>query len=280
MDRNLCPFVAELIGTFALVFISAGTVCAAQVPILPPAQQPGLVSIGLPGLAGIALAQGFVYAAFLSATVNISGGYLNPAITLTLWVFKRLETAKAMGFVGAQLLGAALAGVLLRVSFKEEVLNVAHLGTPHLTEAFFRERVTWEATLSGIGIEAALTFLLTFVVFGTLLDPRAQRLAGLGAGLALTALVLMGFHLTGAAVNPARWFGTAIWEMTLPTLRPNAFADNLVYLIGPLAGALLAGGIYTLLLLPPEEAKTASAAAPPMGATTGAAGATPIKAKK
>src|SRR5262249_44498691 len=75
MDRNLRPYVAEFLGTFVLVFVSAGIVLAAH------------LASDLPlGPIGIAVAQGCVLAAALSATVNVSGGFLNPAVTITLWV--------------------------------------------------------------------------------------------------------------------------------------------------------------------------------------------------
>jgi glycerol uptake facilitator-like aquaporin len=106
-------------------------------------------------------------------------------------------------------------------------------------------------------------------------------LGGLGPGLALTALVLTGFHLTGAAVNPARWFGTALWEPTVATLRPDLFVDLLVNLIGPVVGALLAGAVYTLLILPSAAGhKTAPEETALAGGPAVAAGSTAVKTKK
>jgi glycerol uptake facilitator-like aquaporin len=268
MHSQLRPYLAELIGTFAVVLVGAGAVCAARVPIAPGGPQPLLAS-----LTGIALAQGFVYAVFLSATVNVSGGYLNPAVTLMLWVFKRLDTGRTCWLLAAQLLGAALAGAAIRLLFSEEILREVHLGTPHLTRAFgnLNESRAW---VSGVGVEMVLTFLLTFAIFGTMLDPRAPRLGGLGPGLAVTALVLLGFHLTGAGMNPARWFGTVIWEPTVSTLRPDLFVDILANLVGPVAGALLAGAVYTLLILPSAPGHRTATDDP---ATVGT---TAVKAKK
>jgi aquaporin TIP len=256
MDQNVRAYLAELIGTFALVFLSAGTVVATQLTLGAAPPQSQVISI--------ALAEGFILAAALSATINVSGGYLNPAITLMLWVYKRMEGARAGWLIGVQLIGAVLAGLCLRVTFTEDVLAQARLGTPHLNLAAFggvpEGLPTIRMLLSGIGIEVVLTFILTFAIFGTIIDPRGPRLGGLAVGLTLTASVFMGYAVTGAATNPARWFGPAIWELTI---QPGALRDHAVYWIGPIVGALLAGGIYTYLILPAEKAPAAPVSAVP-----------------
>ena len=112
--------------------------------------------------------------------------------------------------------------------------------------------------LKGIAIELVFTFVLVFIIFGTQLDPRAprwsrdwaNRLACLWIGLALLACTLVSFPLTGAALNPARWLGPALWDLTQ---HADAFQYHAPYWIGPIAGALLAGWLYTALILPPEE---------------------------
>jgi glycerol uptake facilitator-like aquaporin len=93
----------------------------------------------------------------------------------------------------------------------------------------------------------------TFAIFGTIIDRRAPRLGGFGAGLAQAAIVLIGFHLTGGAANPARWFGPAVWEYTVVPLKETTFADHPVYWMGPILGALIAGGVYVRLILPEEK---------------------------
>ena len=175
MDKFWRPYLAELIGTFALVFIGAGSVCAAY---LGPGA--GLLTAG--ALVGIALAEGFTLAVALAITVPISGGFLNPAITLMLYVFKRFDLGKTLALIFVQLVGAALAGGLLRVllSGQEAVLGAARLGTPHLNLAAFgiTDYTFRTALMEGLGIELLLTFLLTFAIFATLIDPRAPRLLG------------------------------------------------------------------------------------------------------
>jgi MIP family channel proteins len=279
MDKNLRPFVAELLGTFAVVFVATATVCAMWVG--HKAGQPA------PGLVGIALAYGLAYAVGLAATVHISGGFLNPAITLMLWVLKRMDGAKATGLIFVQFLGAAIAGGLIRFVFPEDVRISASMGTPHLNSIAFGATQTG-TFLSGIGLELGITFILSFVVFATMLDPRApkflgpwgSRLAALWTGLVLTACTLAAFGLTGAAANPARWFGPMIWEYTIQALKDvegGPRRDHFIYWLGPFLGALLAGGAYQALILPAEEEPT-------VGTTTATAkpsvSSTLIKAKK
>ena len=294
MDKNFRGYFAELLGTFALVFVGAGTVCATQVSMgsnLVTPVHPVLLIM-------IALATGLVYAAALAFTLPFSTGYLNPAITLTLWVFKRLDGAKTMALILCQLLGAVAAGAILRFVLPLEYLTQSRFGTPHLNLQGFGTypnlKGIFEAgepsrilLLQGVGIELVLTFILTLIVFGTIMDPRVhrllgltgRRLIGLWVGLVLIAITLMGFPLTGASVNPARWFGTVLWELTVPALQAQRpFADQVVYWFGPIAGALLAGVVYSAVILP---ADTEHAAAPaPTGKATTGAGATLFRSKK
>jgi MIP family channel proteins len=243
MYNDLRPYLAELIGTFALVFLGAGAVCTAS--FAPNATHASLDQVS------IALAAGFILAAALTATVPISGGYLNPAVTIMLWVFKRFDNTKAGCLLVAQVLGALLAGVCLRLI--PQTMNVTNLGTPHLNTEVFGGTLGIGALMAGTGVELVFTFILTFAIFGTMIDPRAPRLGGLAVGLTLSAVVFMGFRLTGGAANPATWLGPAVWEATVPGHGTAAFADALVYLAGPILGALLAGYVYLSFILPTDK---------------------------
>ena len=77
------------------------------------------------------------------------------------------------------------------------------------------------------------------LAFGATIDSRGPKWGWLAVGLTQTALILVAQHLTGAAANPARWLGTVVWEWTLSS---NALLDHATYWIGPIIGALLAGG--------------------------------------
>ena len=285
MDKNLRGYLAELVGTFAVVLLAAGAVCTDQTALLTGGGSPR------PGLVGIALAYGLAYGVALAAVLPLSGGYLNPAITLMLWVFKRLDGVKTMALVFVQLLGAALAGGLIRLVYTPLVLTDARMGTPHLNLQGFGlypdlrglPSPTAGTLLKGVALETGFTFILGFVLFATIVDPRVprmlgawgRRLTGLWMGLLVVAITLVGFGMTGAAVNPARWFGTVIWEPTVPLVAP--YADHMVYWFGPVAGALLAGVFYTTLILPAEAEHVAAPVAAP---GTKAAAATLFRSKK
>ena len=255
-DKNLRAYMAEMIGTFAFVLISAGTAYIATLVGTGPGdvwRQPGLV--------WIALASGLMYAATLAWTVPVSGGYLNPAVTIMLWVFRRLDGLRACMLIAVQIVGAVIAGMILYFLPSQEPARMAsHLGAPHLNLEYLAAAGSSSIALAlkGIGIELVLTFLLVLSIFGTQLDPRTQgksrsgfsRLGFLWIGLTLVACTFVGFPLTGAALNPVRWLGPALWDLTQHS---NAFQYHAPYWIGPIAGALLAGWLYTAWVMPEEE---------------------------
>jgi glycerol uptake facilitator-like aquaporin len=276
MDKSLRTFVAEMIGTFCLVFLSAAIVCAnafAAIHWPATALAPGSVTVVQPepGLIGIALATGLAYASLLAVTLLYSDGYLNPVIPLSLWVLKRFDMVKAAGMIGAQCLGAVAAGGVVRLlfGFREDIMMAARLGTPHFNVRMFeRDSLTPTMLLEGIGIELALTFIFTFVLFAVHIDRRlAERLGPrawscVWVGSVLAACTLAGFSFTGAALNPARWLGTVVWESTVPALAAaRPYQDHVLYWFGPSTGALIAALLYSALILPEEEVKTTDAAA-------------------
>src|SRR5207253_1137174 len=129
MDKNLRrAYLIELLGTFALVYFGAGVVCVNYLTT-PSEQQPATSALmsQQPGLVGIALAQGLILAVALAVTVPLAGGFLNPAVTLMLWVFNRLDHVRTSWLIGAQVVGATLAGACLRFTFAEDVLRGAHM---------------------------------------------------------------------------------------------------------------------------------------------------------
>lgn len=244
MDNKLRTYLAEMIGTFILVLVGAGTVCAADLTGLPPLS-----------VTGLALAEGLTLAVVLTVTSHVSTGCLNPAITIMLWVFKRLDNAHAGGLIAMQLLGGVLAGLVLRLMFAPEVFIAMHAGAPYL-KAFNPEggEPLLRHLVSGTAFEMFLTCLVTLAAFATLFDRRAPRLGGLIVGLAQTVAVLFGYYFTGGAANPARWFGPALWEATVQgAVRPNWLAEAVVYIGGPVLGALVAAVLYVNLILPPEK---------------------------
>jgi glycerol uptake facilitator-like aquaporin len=256
-------YIAEFAGTFAWVFLCAAVILTdAILPISGDAPPTAAAVIGPPG---IALVAGLSYAGLLAATVPLSGGFLNPAVVLALWVFHRLDTGRAVALAAVQFAGAAVGGLAVRgfLSLRQDAVIAARLGTPHLNlPAFGATRVGPGVLVQGMGVEATLTFALTFVILAVYFDPRtngllggfARRWANVAVGLMVFAEVLAAGRITGAAMNPARWFGTVVWELTVPELEARRpLADHAVYWVGPTIGALLAGILYHYLILPQQK---------------------------
>jgi glycerol uptake facilitator-like aquaporin len=247
MDLKLRMYLVELAGTFILVLVGAGTVCAEWLTTA----RGGVIDV-----TGAALAEGFALAVALTVTAYLSTGCLNPAITLMQWVFRKLETRQAAALIGVQLLGAALAGLVLRLTFTDTVLHDAYLGAPSLKLSLTPDsQMNVGALVSGTLLELFFGFLVTLAVFASLFDPRAPRLGGILVGLAQVAVVLFGYRLTGGSANPARWFGPAVWQATLTTnpLPAPRLSDALIYAGGPILGALVAAFLYQALVQPPEK---------------------------
>ncbi|MGE3803775.1 MAG: aquaporin [Gemmataceae bacterium] len=277
------PYIVEAAGTFLLVLIAGGAVCLGQAA--QPGQSPLTAIL-------VALATGVALAGALAWTVPISGGYLNPAITLALWVYKKLDGSRTTGLILSQLVGAVAAGALLRMAFANaDELLPARLGTPHLNyQALGYNSLTLWSMIHGSAAELCFTFILTIAIFATLIDDRAPSLpegtprvfTTLWVGLAAATLTLVGFKLTGAAANPARWFGSAIWELSVDSIRDRGqspLADHMVYWIGPILGALLGAGVYLKLVMG-EGDEPAPHHHGAHGAAPATAGSTAIKAKK
>jgi glycerol uptake facilitator-like aquaporin len=240
MDGKLLrACLMEFVGTFGLVYFAAGVVLVNQLTT-PLGQQTGLSPLTdhQPGLLGIALGYGLILTALLSITVPRSEGYLNPAIALMLWVFGRLETRKMISLVAVQLAASLLAAGLLRLTFDTPIVESVRAATPHLNPQAYPDyrQLTW---MTGTGIELVLTFFLVLAIFGTAKDAPAPAIT---AGLVVTVGVLVAYPLTGAAFNPARWFGPCCWEAQLGgTGGRSPWADMVVYVAGPILGSLLAG---------------------------------------
>jgi MIP family channel proteins len=160
---------------------------------------------------------------------HISGTHINPAVTVAMLLSGKIEAAVAGTYVLAQLVGAVVAGGILKLVSPEQVALQTHLGTTSLAAHL--------SAPEGVLIEAVLTFLLVLTIFGVAVDERGNKsLAGVAIGLVITLDILMGGPLTGASMNPARTFG--------PALVSNFWNDHLVYWIGPLLGAAAASLLY------------------------------------
>jgi aquaporin Z len=213
--------VLEFVGVFALIFVAAGGAAYARSPI------------------DLAFANGLVIAVMVSAAGPISGGHINPAVTLGFLVTKRIEPLLAIVYWVAQFGGAVLAALLLKWVIPNGAESASNLGVPALGSGI--------GSGQGVVIEAVLTFFLVWVVFATAVDPRGtfKQVAGLAIGFVIAFDVLMAYGLTGGAMNPARAFG--------PQLAGNHWAHGWIWYVGPFAGAVIAASLYELLYLRPER---------------------------
>jgi MIP family channel proteins len=215
--------IAEAVGTFFLTFLGAGSAVAAAAVGGSPLQ----------GLIVAALGNGLALAIAVSATMSVSGGSINPAVTLALFISKRISGGTAFLYAVSELVGAIVAAFILRATLPNQVGSSVLWGTPTVASSV--------SLIQGTIIEAIMTFILVFVVFGTAVDPRAPKIGGFGIGLAVTSDVLIGGPFTGAAMNPAREIGPAL---------ASGFLNNwYVYWVGDLAGATLAAIVYGYLIL-------------------------------
>lgn len=216
-------FVAEFIGTFALVFIGAGAVV-----------------VGIGGLVGAALAYGSVIASFYYIYGHISGAHLNPAVTFGLALNGTVKWRDMVTYWLAQFGGAVLAGLALNfvVSSVSNLNGGATVGT-----------LTDPQPMTAVLVEIILTFFLVNAVLHAAVAGRAGSSAGLVIGLTIVFAVLAGGPMTGASMNPARSFGPALFTQAI---KPEVLdAANpffyLIYFAGPLVGSALAVGLFKFL---------------------------------
>lgn len=229
MENTGKAAIAEFVATFGLVFIGASAVILNA-------------SSGVLDLTGVALAQGLVLAIMVSITAHLSGGFVNPAVTIAVWVAGKIPSGRAAVLIVAQLLGAIAGAYLVKFLFPPIVYDAGTGGAAVLNSQI--------ASGKGIVLEAVGTFLLVFAVFGTAIDERGPyaKTAGLTIGLVITFDIMAFGPLTGAAVNPARWLG--------PALAAGAWDNWFVWIVGPVAGAIVAAVVYSMVFLRDQQLTT------------------------
>jgi len=213
----VAALAAETIGTFLFFVVGAGAV-------IMDAQTGGEI-----GLLGIALAHGLVLAALGTAFAPISGGQFNPVVTVALWLVGKVRTIEGIRYIAAQLVGAVAAGFALKLAFGgfepgDTVWSFARGGAPGVADGLTQ--------VTAIAIEAVLTAVLVYTVLLTAVDKRAPQMGAIFISGAIIADIMVGGPLTGAAMNPARWFG--------PALALGDLSAAVVYIVGPLIGAVVA----------------------------------------
>jgi len=157
-------------------------------------------------------------------------------IGLALWLGNKIDALTLGRYVLAQLLGAIVGALLIKATFPASAVRMSSLGTPQVAGSM--------SLIGAIALEALFTFFLVSAVYGTVVSPQGEKVAGFGIGLVVVVCALGGGGaLTGAVMNPARAFGPALvsWD----------WHAQAVYWIGPLVGAAAAAGLWRYLLLPP-----------------------------
>jgi aquaporin Z len=213
-------FIAELIGTFILVFFGCGTAVIAGPQV---------------GVLGIALAFGLALVAAAYGIGAISGAHINPAVSLGAYLAGRLSAQRLLVYVVAQCLGAIMAAWLLAIIARGALAgyDVAASGLAHNG---------WGAGYGGgYGEQSALffeviaTFIFVLVVLGATGRQAHPAIAGLAIGLTLVVIHLVGIRITGTSVNPARSLGPAFM------VGGTALAQLWLFIVAPLLGGALAG---------------------------------------
>ena len=210
-------YVAELIGTFVLVLFACG---AAAVLKCDKATFDAAYLL-------TALAFGLVIVAMAYSIGNVSGCHINPAVSIAMWVSKKLSTKDFIGYVVAQFIGAILGAAVLKFLAPDSSLG---------TNSLFNDRV-----IKSLLVEVILTFVFVLAIIGVTSKESNGAVAGIVIGLTLTLVHIFGIYFTGTSVNPARSFGPALLA------GGKALANVWVFIVAPLVGGVLAALVYKFL---------------------------------
>src|SRR5688500_8282169 len=229
-DRGLAAYITELVGTFFLVFFITMVVTL-------------FVASGADAQFGsdfavVGLVHAFLLFGLIAYLGGVSGGHFNPAVTVAAAVLRRIDPVDAVVYILAQLSGGVL-GALLTKALLEDEGRVGDYGAVSISPLL-------GGNFDGMILELIGTFLLVLAVLSIALNPRARNeWAPLVIGATLGFVVMVIGPLTGAAVNPARWFG--------PALVGEEFGDVWPYLVGDLAGGVLAAAFFFFVIAPGQR---------------------------
>jgi len=221
--------VAELIGTFWLVFGGCGSaVLAAAFP-----------NVGI-GLHGVSLAFGLTVLTMAYAIGHISGCHLNPAVSIGLCIGKRFSASEVLPYIIAQVIGAVIAaGAIYFIASGKADFNLVQSG---LASNGFGEHSPGKYSMgAGFVAEIVLTFMFLMIILGATDQRAPQGFAPLAIGLGLTLIHLIGIPVTNVSVNPARSTGPAIF------VGGWALGQLWLFWVAPIIGAIVAGIVYPAL---------------------------------
>jgi glycerol uptake facilitator protein len=234
-QRGLAAYLAELIGTFLLVFFIVGVV----VLFVATGNQAQFGS----DFAVVGLVHAFLLFGLIVMFGVVSGGHFNPAVTLAAAAIKRIAPVDALIYILAQLSGGVLGALLAKGLLLDEG-RASHYAAPQVTGLL-------GGNFQGSIVEAVGTFCLVLVILAAVYSKKSfKEWAPLAIGTTLGFIVMVGGPLTGGSFNPARWFG--------PALVGNEWGGVWPFLVGPIVGSLLAAAVFKFVLepggVPPTEA--------------------------
>jgi MIP family channel proteins len=221
----LAAATAEIIGTFVLVY--GGTAVAVAALLDRPVAGPSYNSVATP------LAFGLALLVVVASIGHVSGGHVNPAVSLGLAATGRFPWRYVPAYLLAQLTGALLGALATWATFGTAARAEAHLAATSPAPGV--------GAVQGLLVEALITFVLVFVVVSVATDDRVPAsLAPVAVGAALAVAVFIGGPVTGGAVNPVRALGPALIAGQLPNIW--------IYIVGPLLGGVAAAFVYDRFL--------------------------------
>ena len=223
MESSIKKYTAELIGTAVLVFFGVGAALLAD------------------SIAACAIAFGLTVVVMSVTVGRVSGCHLNPAISIAMFLDKKLSSKDLVGYIIFQIIGAIIAGALILYLYSvhtgidfSDIIDHGTFGANTLDGVD-------GSIVAGLITEIFLTFIFVLVVFGATAKNGMDKFAGLFIGLALTMVHLVGIGLTGTSVNPARSIGLAVFQ-------PEALGDLWIFIVAPIIGGILAWLIWKKVL--------------------------------
>ena len=227
---SLKKCVAELIGTFVLVFMGCASVVISNTLMAP---------YGI-GFVGIALAFGLSLLAMVYAIGGISGCHINPAVSISMLAAGKMKPKDTLYYIIAQCIGAVIAAsVLYVIAAGKSAYSISADGLGQ--NGYGAASPGGFPMASGFIAEVALTFIFLLVIFGSTSENVPKGFAGIPIGLSLVLIHLVGIPITGTSVNPARSLGPAV------IVGGTALNQLWLFWIAPIIGGLIAAAIWKLL---------------------------------